>query len=562
MGSTIKMLIINVVVLGVVLLLFEPTIKSDDYDLSMVLYGALNGEYSSITMYCLPSFGAIIKSLLIIIPEIPWYAVVNYIFIFLSLFFISIVFCRYKNRCLLFEIVLLPFFAYELYIRMTFTKTAGIIIISGLLVLLYLIDCSSKNKAIWGCSIAWILMGISIRSTMLNLILEVFISAFIISFFVVKNERKKIIIIKFIITVLALLFLGKILFNVNSDIKNNYDEWVTYSQYNNARARLQDYYMPEYDDFEESYKEIGVSKNDYIAFKTWGLYIDYDFFTIERLNAIASIDEMPAKSNLFDTVMKNLFSYYFSETGFYFLLLVMMLFFCANGVSTIDKSIIVVSVGGCSFLAYAYMSYLGRLQHHVDLSIMIAATVLVMYYYYKYDCSIKNKRQALLVVVIIITVFLCRFNTSISKASYYANDVENQKKLYDDNKKIMDLLSNDKEHVYVFCPHTTNFFYDCIFEPFEVIPKGYYSNLEMTNRYRIPSWDSIAIDYGIDNYFKEATDSAEILFVDSDINNGWIDVVQTFINEHYCSGAEYELVNKYGTINIYRFIDKSGDIEN
>ena len=47
-----RLIIINILVLLVSIILFEPTMKSDDYDLAMVAYGAIDGNYSSILMYC------------------------------------------------------------------------------------------------------------------------------------------------------------------------------------------------------------------------------------------------------------------------------------------------------------------------------------------------------------------------------------------------------------------------------------------------------------------------------------------------------------------------------
>lgn len=557
--NMLRSLVLNILVMAFGVLFFEPTIKSDDYDLSMVLYGAVDGEYSNITMYCLVFFGEVIKCLLTIAPHIPWYAVVNYIIVFFSLLIISIIMRRHRNECLVFEIIVLPFLAYELYIRLTFTKTAGITIISGLLLLLYLIDCSSKKIVVYGAALVWVLLGVSIRPSMLNLVLEIFFSAFVISIILVNGKKKKAMIIKFILYVLVLLSLGKILVYISSNIREKDSDWAVYSQYNSARAKLQDYHMLEYKGREEEYNKAGLSENDYIAFKNWALYTDYDFFTIKRLNNISSITEESPKENPINRAIKNLCLYYFSETGFYFLFLITLLFCCSTGLQRKNKCVIVVSVVVYSFFAYIYMSYLGRTQHHVDLSVMISAMILIMYYYYRFDCHINNISRALLSAVVIIVVFLFRFSSSLSRASYYANDVENQKEYYNNNKRIMDLLSNDKEHIYVFCPLTTNTFYDCIFEPFEIIPKGYYSNLEMTNRYGIPTWDSIAAQYGINNYFKEATDSEIIYFVDLDSNEGWINVVQTYINEHYCSSAKYELVKELGSVNIYRFVGEANE---
>ena len=135
--------------------------------------------------------------------------------------------------------------------------------------------------------------------------------------------------------------------------------------------------------------------------------------------------------------------------------------------------------------------------------------------------------------------------------------MSNQKKMYSDNKEKMNPLSQDKDHVYVFCAYDTNTLYDAVFTPFEIIPKGYYSNLDMTNRYYIPDWDTIKSNYGIDNYYEEATNSKTIRFVCTDQNEEWINVLKTYINEHYNESASYIKVKEYDDVNVYRFVDES-----
>ena len=446
--------------------------------------------------------------------------------------------------------------AYELYIRMTFTKTAGVVITAGLILFLYLIEQSINNIVLWGFAIVWILFGYSIRASVLKVILLVFFSAFIINLLDkdIEHRNKIIISIKLATVVIALLVMGAGISTVDKCIRQSDSTWEKYYVNNSARAELQDYYMPEYSSYPKEYSNIGISENDYIAYKEWAIYTDYDFFSPEKLKEIARIGRTNQSiRELFKGIIKRLLSYYFSETGFYIEILMGLLLAVATEIKRRKKILIISSIVILNIVIYILMALWGRLQHHVDVSVMIASATIIGYYYSKYNCKINKK--TIVFNLLIALLFGVRFYSSINKASYYGFDISNQKSFYSKNRKIMDVLSADKEHVYVFCALTTTELYDSVFEPFSLIPKGYYSNLAMTNKYFIPTWDSIGKEYEIKNYYKEATNSKLIYFVCLDSNTEWIEVLQAYINEHYCEKSKYELVSKIDSVNIYRFVD-------
>lgn len=561
-NSIIESIAINLLVLFGLLLLFEPTTKSDDYDMAMVLYGAVNGEYSLVSMYNTVFFTAIIKFLLTLIPSVSWYYVLQYIFIFISFCIIySIIFLNLIQGKGLFLIISV-FLQYEFYIRMSFTKTAGIVIAAGLLLLLYSIEQLRLNYVKVIIAITWIMLGTSIRYSMLLLVLCVFFSAFIISALNCKGRDNNLV-IRFVVSVVVIFVLSKSLSIINQRIISSDEAWMNYYEVNSARVRLQDYSMAGYDEYATDYEKIGLSINDYNLFHSWGVYNDYNVFNVSALQKIGSFNTTngaDSKIEIINTISKRIINYYFDEPGFYSFLFIAFIVILAEGISINKRLLMVGTTTFMCLFAYVYMSYKGRLRHHVDVCVLAAATIILMYFFAKYKLTI-NKKVYSLVLVLAIT-YVIAFYPSISNSSYYGDlRVTDQAKKYDCNKDIMDLMSQDKSHVYQFCALTTNRIYDAVFTPFQIIPRNYYSNLQMTNRYYIPDWDEINTDYEIENYYKESVNSNKLYYVDTDENAGWIELVQSFINEHYSENAKFIQVKEIQDVNVYRFIDDKFDFK-
>ena len=556
----LRAVVINAIVLSILLLLFEPTIKSDDYDTEMVIYGAVNGKYSSFSMYPTFFFGFIIKLLLGGISKIPWYIVFQYLLIFFSFVMIYISLNIKDKKSLILIMGCFFFIGYELYIRFTFSKTAGFIIVAGLLAILRYIENEDVKWQSLFFSLIFIIIGISIRAAMAMIVLEVFFSAVIINIAINKEINKKRLFKFLILSIIIIAFRNGIV-RVDNTVKLD-GEWSQYVLNNFKRARLQDYSMADYYKYADQYSEAGISENDYILFKDWGLYNDYDVFsptTLAKIGDFNSANGVDSLKDIIEKIMKNTLHYYSGETSFYFFVFVILWLIIANGMDMKKKMIIILPVIINCFLAYSYMSYKGRLQHHVDVIVLIAGIVLLLYYYQSNSLVVETKY--IIPPYIVLLVFLCTFYNSLNNSSYYDIRVSNQNIQYKKNKKIMDVFSGDKKHMYEFCTYDTNNLYDAVFTPFEIIPRSYYSNLDISNRYYIPDWMEISKSYEIDNIYAEATNSEVIMFACTDQNAKWIEHLQKYINEHYSESAVFVRVRKVGNVNVYRFVDEKFDYE-
>ena len=173
-------LAINIALFLIFILLFEPTAKSDDYDMMLVLYGGWNGEYSPFLLYSNPLYGMFLSALMRLMPAVPWYFVIQYALMLWGMTLVTGIFLKKSGIPAWLVIFLLAFVYYECFIRITFTKTAGLLVICGLLTLFYLIDTYDRFSFRYLEGIILIAMGGLIRSATLRLCLLTFAGGFIV----------------------------------------------------------------------------------------------------------------------------------------------------------------------------------------------------------------------------------------------------------------------------------------------------------------------------------------------------------------------------------------------
>lgn len=560
----LKAIGLNVIILLTLLFLFEPTPKSDDYDQVMILNGAFTGKYSSYLPYCHYFFSKLNQMLYLFLPNIPWYYVLQYFFIFMSFTVILMVFERKDisnkryHKVVVFIILLLC--GYELYIRFTFTKVAGITIISGFMALLDLILEEQKKAIKYILPCLMIITGMTIRSNMYLLVAGVFAS----SFFIFLMETKKINrckakqIGKFIFLVLFLYMCSIGLSKINVHMICQDTAWKNWYEANSARVRLQDYDMANFEEYKKEYLAIGVSYNDYCMWKKHAVYMDKEFFTPELLKEIANIKPIQGEKNTLDifiTAFRSSLTYYLKDTGIYIFLIAAMMLFLIGGKKSLKYICIVFS---CCFLAYLYMNYQGRLQHHVDVCVLIAGAFLLLYYSFRFEETILQsdiKRNMLIYGLVIL--FILIFYKEISMSSYYGDQfgyITSKKEVQKKNKETMDLLSKDKEHYYLFSTWDTNYIYDDVWGMFQNVELEYYGNLGISNRYYFPNIEKTLENYGINNIIAESVNSDVIYFAATVYNPEYINTVTTYIREHYDERAESVLVKQVGEVNIYSVV--------
>ena len=363
---------------------------------------------------------------------------------------------------------------------------------------------------------------------------------------------------RFIFLVLLLYICSIGLTKLNVYMLNQDEAWKNWYQANAARGRLQDYDMADFEDYEEEYSAIGVSYNDYSTWRRQSIYIDKEYFTPKLLKNIADIRPIQGEKSIveiFSGAFRSSLSYYFKDTGIYIFFITAMLLFLLGGKNSLRY---IMTVFSFCFFAYLYMNYQGRLQHHVDVCVLIAGAFLLLYYSYRFEERIfQGNIKGNILIYGIVMIFVASFYSELSSDSYYGSQYGNivsKKEQQKKNKDILDVLSEDKKHYYLFPASDTNRIYDDVWGMFQKVELEYYSNLGISNRYYFPNTEETLKNYKIDNIMAESVNSNVIYFSATIYSPDYIDTVTTYIREHYNERAESILVKQVGEVNVYSIV--------
>ena len=230
---------------------------------------------------------------------------------------------------------------------------------AGFMYLFYSIEFEEKFFSFF-LSYLLIIIGFSLRKDALYFSFIFFIFVFLIKLFELVSEKKSSIIIKkyflpFIIVGIFLFFIS-ISQNILIEKKNpGFTEW------NNLRAQVDDYEIPNYDEYADDYKQIGVSKNDYLLLKSMN-NIDPDYFDKELYNKILKIKK--EKHNIvLNEFIKDLFKNTFNNMFIIFIIIILIISIIYNN-KKITISIICFLL--IDMFLTAYFMYIGRLIWRVE----------------------------------------------------------------------------------------------------------------------------------------------------------------------------------------------------
>lgn len=557
--NIVKVVIINLIIVLGTFLFFEPTMKSDDYDMSNLLYGGVSGDYSAITLYGNVLFYGVLKGLLILFPNVAWYAVSQYILIVLALITIDYLMLELHPNGIYMYILFSAFCSYEFIIRLTFTKTAGLLMACGYLVILVAIEYS-KN-CLLAIGFVYIVLGMLIRggSEYFFLMISLVYSSSFLIFCYRNYHNSKMVqgMVKFVGCTIALFLICLSVNKINRMVILSTPGWENYFETNRARAGVTDYNLANYNLYAEEYEELGISQNDYRMWFSQGNRADSQRLTIDLYNEISQIKNVKDRTwrENFQGMCKELLSYLNNNTVF-FCLLISIISFIGNEYDRKKRNIVCFVMGAIFLICYARLYIGGRLEHHVDACLLISFTLLFIYYNGFENAVKRSKSRMGIAVSLVIAMFVLNFYSELSYASYYTKSrfaaVETtQKELYEENYKALSVISNDKAHMYVVEPLDAYKTYVC-FTPTEIIPKGFYSNIYRTNMNHVDVYENNTFDYVHSNLYDEMVNSNKIFYAISGDSADYLNITLTYIRENYDSDAQMKLVKNVGTIDIYR----------
>lgn len=559
----VKAFILNTLVLIALLLFFKPVEKSDDYYLGEIAYGAVSGKYDVHLVYNNIILGYLIKGLMILFPNVAWYTVLQVIFIFCAFFILTYYLLKMKTewdiRLLIY--FFLVWFGYECYIKITFTKTAAVLVATGVFMLFKAIE--NRNK-IWIYIVGFteIFVGILYRRAVVSSVLGIMIGICLID--LIKQRKMHRVLCKraiiYLTSILIILGVSKLAANINGYLYSLEEGWNQYYHLNYLKGAIVDYTSNNYDTNAKEYSAIGVSENDLAMIYNNDLY-DFDYLSEDLVDKIISIAQTQKQSG----EMKEIFKFqniqdffrtvplaYIKLASFGCFILMSLYFFMYGPKFKIRYWLYVIAV---MLAENYYLFLLGRvLQPYIDFGIIYAASLFLLFFMdqnTKYKEQLCKKNSVTVTILLVLGFFILNELNEITAPYFYNYESENAcnpKK----SKKIMDVITEDKSHLYI-SPSRESVFSRWSFDTFEVISKGYFSNIFSMGYYILPSQKKALDNFGVKNPLKEISNADNMYFlVSDDLENDAVNTFSTYVKEHYDRKAEMVKVKEIGTANIYR----------
>lgn len=549
-----------------ILLLFEPTEKSDDFDMCLFLYGGFDGIYDYHVLFVHSILGRFLVGLLKIAPRMPWYAIYMMVIIFVSFLCVHYLYLSERDdssKYLDVIYMLINFFmAYEIYIRFTFTKVAGISGIAAALLWIYIVY-KKKYRRMLLVALFLSINTLLIRGNVVLLIAMLFFSVYVLYAW----EHKEKIFTRSFVNLSISVFCGLVLifgaYKLFYLIEHNeYDrspEWSSYVQNNDARAALYDYGVPDYKQYAEEYQKIGVSENDYKMWFQDYNYCDREILTVDLMAQIKEI--LPTEEN---TVLDRLVwgirylpTYFLSSVISVLFLITLVAFLSFAGKRQRWKLWIIL---GFMLSAYMILVVKGRLQHHVDVIIFLSGIVLLFYNFKPDSVSTKKNRQIILLVTLLCIVIIAdTFYGSLTNSSYYQEvrgNVSSYREVIKDNRDKLQVLAEDKDNLYLLGGLETSEIYAAFTVTSEVIEKGFYENIFKMCIYAWPSYDNMLNKFFGEGeaLFENIVDNEHVYYCVSKTAPDCSDTIAQYLSEHYQANTKAQFVKYVDDMRVYRFV--------
>ena len=541
--------LLNLLVLLGMFLLLRPAFETnDDISISMIVNGAWGVHDPHVI--CQNYLLGLVYSLCYRIGHgsIPWYALIQFAAIFAALTTTVWVWFQKLSRqqAWLVNGILLIYFGYECYIKMQYTKTAGLLLAAGIILLFYETEKEriSIRGVIWGMILAVTGSLYRFEEAAICCVLLAGIGFYFLltSSGWKENRKRNIITLLLVFCITGVLMVGAEY--LDHQIYASDPKWEAYMKYNDLRSDLSDYSMAAYADNEEAYKELGITKTAYRIFKNGLNFYDPDVFSLDVLE---KIEQMRPRNQLSKALVKNFLweypiGYLKIPVFFGFLLLAFLWIFWGRK----DWKVwIIVCYEICAMGAIDfYLYYEGRyLENRVEVGLWFAISLVVIWFYDRAKTSISEKSALIACGCLLLA------SQSTWKENWRVLTVQTEVDRDYLRESFLEAVT-DPDGLYLAKIGTISY---TGYGMLDAVPEGRFENVvwyggwEMGN----PLWQQEMEKFDVVNPYRDLIDKKNVYLVDNKI-----DLTLKYIKQYYQKNIEAELVKEAGYLQVYQIKSK------
>lgn len=537
-------ILLNVIVLGILMIIFCPVYDKNDDTAILGIASGLKGTSDNHLIFVNYILGCLFRMLYGICQVIPWFAVGQYLLMFLAFVGITYVLIKLlkQSSYLWLVVVFLLTFSYEGYVQVNFTKTAGIVAAAGFTLLFWTLFQEKISLKMYIPGLLLALLGSMYRynqffcEAVLFTGLGVYFLLFL-RYIYDENRGKRLLTCVGTFLLLLVMVLGA---RKVDRMMYSSEEWSYYLQYNSARAELLDYGFPDYYENEEAYKELGIDETAFQLLKKW-THSDSEKITADTLQQIGELKEkksvnMELVEGFLEKVPKGILK--IPSFWCFAFIAVCWIFRGKHGALQFGTLIYEALVG---IAVYFYLFYRGRcLINRVDVGIWIAAAIVLLWMFNSEKQLIKYKGEVL--------IFLCMmlFLIYAWRGDWRINRTRLPEKRRAE-RTVLEEIHADTNHLYLTRYKTVS--YAKAYGVWDSIPFGMGSNTYPLGGWtaQTPLYLSVLDKYEIENPFRDMINNEKVYLIDGDI-----DSTMNYVHMWYDAEAEAVLVKTLGNYSIYQ----------
>lgn len=519
------------------------TETNDDLMMASFSYGYM-GEYSERLVFINTILGLLLKGLMQIMLNTPWYAILQCLTVYLS--FSAIVYLLRRKfagkRSIVPITALFLFFGYEFFCSLQFTKTAAAAVTAGVLFMFYAVSETKKVRSYLVAG-AYILLGSLYRFRIFEMIL-IFVFAVGAAMLWERLHRKDwrgIVQLCVPFAVALVVCFGCYLGDRWS--YNHFENWSGFWEYNALRDDLQNSKIdvdqsngfPDYSTNEELYTSLGITWNDYQLY-TSSNFADTELFTKDVVQALVEAKgNKPINASFLISFVLTIGKGMLQYASFPILCIAVFAAFFGLPKKKLWHLVVPIYLTLAFAGVQLYFFYRGRyLQSRTDISLIFAVFCILLLNCVEPDICLPSRRK---------TAILVSGALMISQVSYYYDSRHSYRVELENSSymKVHELMTSDPDHFYFYYA-SWKYFPDKMYSIWNIGEKGCGANQSALGTWRV----STAMvqekfeNYGIQNPYRDMLEKDGIyVMCAADVQ---IQQVLTHIREHYDPNANAYMV--------------------
>ena len=477
--------------------------------------------------------------------RLPWYALFQYFVLWLSFSAVTyVILQRLKTGSgICVALVLMMYFSYECYVKLQFSKVAGIAAAAGLFLLLYAVTRERLsfflllNGWLLGCvgsmfrfdeflACAALMTGIGVW-----LLLELR-----------KREKGKCLkrLGRYAGVFGLMLFFAVILRMYDHSVYARDPLWVAYNEYNDIRCELQDYGFPDYQTHQEVFESLGLNEDAYKLFAFWNIN-DPEQFPVEVMKELTKLQpERELNSELAAGFFREVPKGFFQTHVFYCVLILAVFWLLWGGYHRSEIFVILYEMLIFGMI-YFYLYYAGRyLINRVDVGLWFSVALVLIWMMDSGKMKFTWQNGG----IFCLCLFLV--NQGIWSNDWRINSGHSLE-IKAGERAILEEISSDKEHLYLAKINTLSG--GNSFGPFDRLPEGLLDNISWLGGWETNSAVGLQVleNWGITNPYRDMIGNPDVYLIDRNIK-----LTLRYLQTYYDENATATLVKRVGGLNVYK----------